>query len=195
LKRKSIICDLGAGKGSDTIYFLKKGHTVIAVDISDTGLEVIKKIAKEKGLDNKLTSYQADLNDLVLPIKDNSVDYLYSRLTTHYFSLKDTIAIFREIYRILKPGGKTIITVKSSEDKIEMDFLKSTAKEVEPGVYLDTDGILKNRFTLNQWRTILNNAEIAKFSIGTYLEDLSGKIDKTKSGNKKLLLTEIRITK
>lgn len=195
ISRDSIICDVGAGTGADTLYFLEHGHSVIALDISDTALSLIQENAKEKHLESQLTIKQVDLSERSLPLDDNSVDCIYSRLALHYFLLDNTAKIFKEMYRALKNGGKAFITVKSLEDTDEMQYLRSTATEKEPGVFVDPDGTLKSRFTNEQWRTILKKAGISNYHVGTYLEDLTGRTDKTKSGNEKLLLTEIKFTK
>src|SRR3989304_8403738 len=58
--RNAIICDLGGGSGSDAIYFLKNGHRIILLDISQFALEVAQKKAKELGLEKGLVVRQID---------------------------------------------------------------------------------------------------------------------------------------
>jgi ubiquinone/menaquinone biosynthesis C-methylase UbiE len=192
--RQSIVCDLGGGVGAESIYFLQKGHSVIITDISDVGLDRAKKKATEFGLGNKLTLIQKDLSVGDLPIADNYCDVVYSRLALHYFSKMRTEELFKEIYRILKPGGTSYITIKSPKDAKGMLFLRTTAKELEDEVF-DDKGQKKSRFSESTIINILRNAGIDSFEVKDYIEDFSGRIDRVKSGANKLLLTEIVITK
>lgn len=188
----SIICDLGGGSGADAIYFLSKGHSVILIDISEYTLQVAKRKAEVNGY--TLNIRQTDLGEKPLPVESDSVDVVYSRLGLHYFNSTTTSEIFKEIMRILKKGGKAFIVVKSPADKKEMDFLKSTATELEEGMFQDGD-IIKSRFSEEQWRAILINSGITSFEIRPYTEEVQDRNDAIKSGSTEFLLTEIRIIK
>ena len=60
-----------------------------------------------------------------LPFLDNSFDIVFSRLAFHHFT--DVNAVFAEMVRILKPGGKLVMidmeaaeeALRASEDEIE----------------------------------------------------------------------------
>lgn len=194
LPKASTICELGAGSGTDTLYFLDHGHSVIAVDISDKALGLLSENAKKKHLDKNLTMVQADLGDHALPFEDNSLDIVYSRLSLQYFPREVTTLILKEIKRILRPGGVGFIAVKSPEDAKEMQFFRQTAREESQGVFID-NGQIKSRFSIKDWETMLQNARISQFTVRSFTEDMSNKIDEVKSGNSKFLLTEIKIVK
>jgi hypothetical protein len=100
----------------------------------------------------------------------------------------------KQIYSKLKVGGTAFLTLKSPEDKQEMEFLKQSAKEIEAGVFND-EGQIKSRFTVDQLKEILKESGIESSEVTSYVEDLSGRTDVTKSGNVQLLLNEIRFTK
>lgn len=190
--RKSIICDLGGGTGADAIYFLTQGHEVVLVDISDYALAVARDKAREEGFN--LEIHRVTLGQESIPIENKSVNVVYSRLALHYFDRLVLTKIFKEVFRIMKKGGKAFITVKSPEDAKEMDFLRSTAEEKEDGVYED-NGEIKSRFTIVQLEECLVSAGIADFKVSIFAEDLGGRVDKVKSGSKQLLLNEIRFAK
>lgn len=192
IPEKSIVCDLGAGMGADSMYFLEKGHVVIAIDIADEALKLLNEKATEKHLDSNLKTLQADLSNHTLALEDNSTDIVYSRLSLHYFQREETILLLKEIKRILKPKGSAFITVKGPDDIVEMEFLRKTAEETEPGVFLD-EGELKSRFTQDDWKQLLQSAEVSNFTVSNYHEDMSNKVDTVKSGKKEFVLTEIRI--
>lgn len=186
--KNSIIVDLGGGTGADALYFLEHGHKVILMDISDYSLNVAKKKAQELGL--KLQVLQSDLNDKKIELASNSVDIVYARLSLHYFDAEATAEIFKEINRILKPGGKATLTVKSPQDISEMDFLRKTATEIESGVFSE-EGRIKSRFTKQQLREILKKSGLSNYQVQPYKEDLGGRVDRIKSGNQQQLFTEI----
>lgn len=190
--KNAAVVDLGGGTGADTLFFLKHGHHVTLIDISDLALALSKDKAKAEGF--SLTTMQADLTDLSIALPNDFAEIVYSRLALHYFDAATTIAIFKEVLRVLKPGGKALITVKSPLDEKEMSFLASTSKQIEDGVFSE-DGKLKSRFTIEQLENILKNAEITNFEVKLYEEDMGGRVDKIKSGNKKQLFNEIIITK
>lgn len=192
--RESVICDIGGGTGAESIYFLQKGHSVILLDISNVGLDRAKKRSKEMGFSAKLTTIQKDLSDGDLPIESECCDIVYSRLALHYFSKERTAELLKEIYRILKNGGAAYITVKSPEDKNEIQFLKNTAKKVDDEVFNDM-GQIKARFSKSTITGILKRSNISNFEINNYVEVLSGRIDRVKSGADRLILTEIIINK
>lgn len=192
--RQSVVCDLGGGTGVDTVYFIKKGHSVILVDISDYGLELAKRNVEALGLGNRLTIIRKDLSEGKLPIKNASCGIVYSRLSLHYFLPKILVNIFKEINRILEVGGTAYITVKSPKDTDEIQFLKKTAKEIEADVFNDK-GQIKTRYSALKLSEILDKAEITNYQIEDYVESFLGRKDVVKSKSSKLLLFEIKIKK
>lgn len=192
--KNSLVCDLGGGRGSDTIYFLSKGYKVHLLDISEYALQTAKKKAVSVGYTDKLLIRQIDLSGGEISETDNFFDIVYSRLALHYFLAKETKQLFKEIIRILKPGGVGYITFKSPEDQNEMDYLKTTAKETEPGVFIDEKNMIKSRFSINQLEELLRGLDIKNYTIKLYKEELEAR-DKTKSGNKQLLMNEVVIKK
>lgn len=170
--RGSVVVDLGGGSGADALYILSKGHAVVVFDISEFALEVIKKKATKVPNGNNLEIRQIDFGLHKLPLKDNSADVVYSRISLNYFGNNHTTEIFRDIFKSLKPGGSAYLTFKSPEDLNEMELLKKSATEYEPNVYID-NGQLRSRFTKEQLEKMLQNAGITNYSVKPYQEDLS----------------------
>jgi SAM-dependent methyltransferase len=190
--RNSHVVDLGGGQGQDAEYFVSRGHTVTLIDFSDVALQKAQERAS-KLEEGKLKIAKAILGEETLPLAPASQDVVYSRLTLQYFDRTKTLLIFKQIKECLKPGGKAFIAIKSPDDIQNINFLKQTAQEVDNGVFNDR-GQIKSRFNKAQWESILSEADISNFSIKTITEDMSGRGDKTKSGNTQLLLTEIEFT-
>lgn len=189
--RGAIVCDLGGGTGDDAVYFLTKGHRVILFDISEFALKVAQKKANEAGVEKALVARQVDFGLHKLPLKDNSVDVAFSRISLHYFPADETVGLFAAIYAALKPGGNAYLSFKSADDEREMKYLKENAVEYEPGVYIE-NGQLRSRFTIERLREMLAQAGIVDYQVHPYKESLG----KTKEGEQQiLLLNEITFTK
>lgn len=192
-KPGGLICDLGGGIGTESIYLLSKGHNVVLIEISDLGIKTFNERAEFLGYSGHFKTVQKDYSDGIIPLENGSVDGVYSRLSLHYFSKEITIKLLREIFRILKPGGKAFITLKSPADEQEMEFLKRSAREIEPGVFLD-EKITKSRYTLDQLRIMIDEAGIYG-SVSEITEELGVQKEVVKSGNEKFILNEVVLKK
>lgn len=60
-----------------------------------------------------------------LPFLDNSFDIVFSRLAFHHFT--DVSAVFSEMVRVLKPGGRFVMIDMEAADEL----LRKTEDEIE----------------------------------------------------------------
>ena len=186
-----LVVDLGAGTGGDALYFLQKGHRVVALDISQFALDVLVKKAKSQNLDKGLAVKQADFGLHKLPIKDASADSVYSRISLNYFESKHTTKIFSDIYRILKPGCSAYLTFKSPDDPVEMEYLEKNATPYEPNVFIE-GGMIRSRFTNTQLKEMLKNAGLQEFQVIPKKEELG---DRREGHHPELYINEVLFTK
>ncbi|GLQ76226.1 class I SAM-dependent methyltransferase [Vibrio penaeicida] len=93
------VLDLGCGSGEYANYFLTEGAaSVTCVDVSQDMIDIVQSRFK-----NKVCAYSQDLS-VGLPYEENdSADVVVCPLVVHY--LKDLGAFFKEVTRVLKPGG------------------------------------------------------------------------------------------
>ncbi len=106
--------DIGAGTGFITEALLKAGVQVIAVDQSEAMLaEIQRKFAAEGIIDCRVGDAQA------LPIPDQRVDYVFANMCLHH--VESPPRAIAEMARILKPGGKLVIT---DLDEHDYEFLR-----------------------------------------------------------------------
>lgn len=98
------ILDVGCGRGSVSAHIAKEtGANLTGINIDPAQLKVAREQAERKNLDNRLTYLQSSFNDK-FPFEDESFDGLYDIQALSYaFNLED---VFKEMYRVLKPGGK-----------------------------------------------------------------------------------------
>jgi ubiquinone/menaquinone biosynthesis C-methylase UbiE len=193
--KNSLICDIGGGDGADSIYFISKGHKVYLYDISDAALNTARGKAAKNGVENQLITSQLDLSKGYISSESNLFDVIYARLSLHYFTQEIMIAIFKEIYRIMKTGGISYLAVKSPEDREEMAYLKSKSEEVSPGEFVDDNGMVKTRYTKDQYKEMLKSAGISNFEVKDFVENFGEQKTYVKSGAEKLLYIEIIIKK
>ena len=108
LKTGETLLDLGSGAGFDAFLAAKRvGKTgkVIGVDMTP---EMVQK-AKENAVKLNISNADFRLGEIEkLPVPDGSVDVVISNCVINLSP--DKSAVFGEIYRALKPGGRIIIS-------------------------------------------------------------------------------------
>jgi ubiquinone/menaquinone biosynthesis C-methylase UbiE len=78
------VLEVGCGIGTDTINFAKAGALVTAVDLSNESLKLAQQRAKVFGLEDSVTFYQANAEDLGASVPVNSYDLVYSFGVIHH---------------------------------------------------------------------------------------------------------------
>lgn len=101
------VLDLGCGAGGKAVYCATLGAAhVVGVDIVPHYREEGEALARRLGVADRVRFLTADARSLPLP--DDSVDtVLMSDVVEH---LADPEAVFREVYRVLAPGGRVYIS-------------------------------------------------------------------------------------
>jgi SAM-dependent methyltransferase len=125
LRPGEVVVDLGSGGGLDVLLAAQKvGSTgkAIGIDMTPEMLERARANAKRQGLSN-VEFYESRIDKLPLP--DASVDCVISNCVINLAS--DKQAVFDEVARILKPGGRLAVSdialKKPLPDEIGTDVL------------------------------------------------------------------------
>lgn len=105
LNKKSKVLDVGCGRGRIASHAAAHtGAHVTGVNIDSNQLDSAQKFAKGNGLAKQTHFQHWDLNQTPYPFADESFDAIYE---VQVFSLsKDLSKTFKELHRMLKPGGK-----------------------------------------------------------------------------------------
>ncbi|KYK29160.1 hypothetical protein AYK20_00415 [Thermoplasmatales archaeon SG8-52-1] len=117
--KNPIIIDLGAGPGLLSLEIVKNipKAQIIAIDPSEIMLKFANKNVKKDGFKTIIgTSERIDL-------ENDSADIVVSRFSLTYW--KNPVKSFKEIYRVLKPGGKFILEALNKDfPKIKLFLIK-----------------------------------------------------------------------
>ena len=107
LQPHDVVLDIGCGTG---VFFeiLKKKYTkqnIIGVDPDAQSLDIARRRLIQYGNARLIQAYGE-----ALPLESKSVDYVISTLALHYMPNEIKKKCIEEMHRVLKPGGKVIIT-------------------------------------------------------------------------------------
>ncbi len=99
------LLDLGCGLGYDSVEFLRRGVRVTASDVSSSALALAQRHFEIAGVrpDGLVVA-----TALALPHADSSFDAVWSDGVLYYTG--DMPRALREIYRVLRPGGRAIVS-------------------------------------------------------------------------------------
>lgn len=112
----SLIMELGAGQGRDTLHFGRIGFQIYALDYSESGLWGIIDKAVKTELGEWITPVYHDLRK-PLPFGDATIDGCFSHmLYCMAFRRTELEFLNGEIRRVLKAGGLNIYTVRHKGD-------------------------------------------------------------------------------
>ncbi len=140
LKEGDIVLDLGSGAGFDAFLAAQRvGKTgrIIGVDMTP---EMVAK-AKENAKKGKYSNVEFRLGEIEkLPVEDNSIDVIISNCVINLSPDKE--AVFKDAHRVLKPGGRLMV----SDLVLVKDFPDAVRKSVEAYVGCLAGALMKDDY-------------------------------------------------
>jgi SAM-dependent methyltransferase len=111
-----LVLELAAGHGRDALYFAERGFGVLATDFSEVAVGQLRQAAEAEGLAARVSAIVHDLRD-PLPLHDEAVDAVFAHMALCMaLSTKQIHDIVNEVWRVLRPGGTFIYTVRHTGD-------------------------------------------------------------------------------
>jgi SAM-dependent methyltransferase len=154
LREGETVLDLGSGGGLDVLLSAHRvGPTgrAIGVDMTDEMLALARRNAVEAGATN--VEFRKGTIER-LPVDDGAVDVVISNCVINLAS--DKRAVFAEIARVLKPGGRVGVS------DIVADDLLTSEQRAERGSYVDC---IAGALSFREFRAGLREAGLAEVEV------------------------------
>lgn len=107
IDRGQTVLDIGCGPGTFTIAMAKivgENGKIIAVDVQDEMLQIVRKKAAKEGLDSRIITHKSGPDGIGISEK---VDFALAFYMVH--EVPDAQAFLKEIVDLLKPKGRLLI--------------------------------------------------------------------------------------
>ena len=154
LNEGETVLDLGAGGGLDVLLSARRvGPTgkAYGLDMTDEMLELARKTATEANVNN-IEFIKGYIEEIPLP--DSSVDVIISNCVINLSTNKT--AVFSEMARVLKLGGRIGITDVVAEDRL------TAAERAERGEYT---GCMAGALSIREYEERLSAAGFTEVSV------------------------------
>ncbi len=108
IKSSDVILDVGYGFGDQDIFLSKKYNPkmIYGINITPHQVRIAQKRVEEAGVSKKLRLEEG--NATSLRYEDNTFDLVFALEAAFHFQTREKF--FKEAYRVLKPGGKIVLT-------------------------------------------------------------------------------------
>jgi len=140
LKTGETVLDLGSGAGIDCFLAARKvgpSGRVIGVDMTPEMLDRARENARKSGA----TGVEFRLGEIEnLPVADNSVDVIISNCVINLST--DKPRVFREAFRVLRPGGRMMV----SDLALKKPLPQAVRESVEAYVACIAGALLKSDY-------------------------------------------------
>jgi len=114
---------------------------IVATTIDTKGVTSAIEQVKAAGLSDQIEVKIEDVSE-PLPYADGVFDYMYARLVLHYLPKQKLSSTLKELHRVVKPGGKLFVVVRSAE----------CFDAKRPEATLDPETNLTSATVLDEWK-------------------------------------------
>lgn len=169
IQKGDVVLDLGSGAGFDAFLVAKKvgkSGRVIGVDMTPEMIAKAKKNAKKGDYANvefRLGEIEA------LPVEDQSVNLIISNCVINLSPEKEKV--FKEAYRVLKPGGKLMV----SDLVLTRDLPEELKRSIDAYVGCLAGAVKKDDYLRHITAAGFRNVKViseASYPAGAMFEDL-----------------------
>lgn len=162
IREGEVVVDLGCGGGMDVFLAARKvgsSGRVIGIDMTAEMLQRARAGQEKLGLTN-VEFHQSTIDRLPLP--DNSVDCVISNCVINL--VPDKLAVFKEILRVLKPGGRVALSDIALKQQLPTEVKQSVEAYV---------GCISGAILIDEYRSSLEQAGFASVVVTDTGSDLN----------------------
>ncbi len=142
-----VALDVGAGMAWTTAMLADRGCRAVAMDISTLYLPRSRFLVSESRYFDRLL---ADMTSF--PVASTGFDIVFANAALHHSP--DLGATFREIARVLKPGGRAVFVNEPVVGRFERKRVAAFGKEES------ADGINEHIYRVHEWRALATKAAL-----------------------------------
>lgn len=131
LSKGAKILDLACGTGRHSVQFAKKDLQVTGLDFTSNFITTARKAAAKENVDVKFI--RGDMKNLKPHFGVDEFDLVVSLFNSFgYFNVRtDDLKMLKEVYRVLKPGGRLVINTLNGEG-VKLAMKKPISNGREP---------------------------------------------------------------
>ncbi len=137
-KKSDKILDIGSGDGIWYLGLLRKGFDITGIDISKHDISKLKARAEKLNLIPKIVKMDAQN----MRFKDESFDKIYSISTIEH--IPDDNAVYKGAYRILRKGGKFVISIPLHKASLYSKIIVVLPKFIKNALFVEGIANSKN---------------------------------------------------
>ena len=204
LDAKKHVLDVGIGVGGASRCIAREfGCRVTGVDLTDEYCRVATMLAERIGLSDLVSYRQGDALNLAFP--DDTFDVVWTQHVA--MNISDKAALYREMYRVLKPGGSVAIYDILSGPTTPVLFPVPWARVPETSFLVSPEDLRRlleaSGFTIANWEDTTDTARTWFTNVAKKIQDtglpplgfhvLMGQDFRTMAQNQKRNLEENRI--
>lgn len=106
------ILELNCGTGEDAIYFAKKGHHVVATDLSEKMIEVAKQKAIDELVDENIETFPMDMRNIYDSNISGTFDLVFSNFGgINCLNNQELKILSNDLVSLMKPTGRLISVI------------------------------------------------------------------------------------
>lgn len=119
-KQSAEVLDIGCGQGRDALFIARRGHHVVGVDVSPTGIAQLLDDAKSEGLN--IDGIVADLRNYEA---SGEYDVIVIDRTLHMLDKEDRLHVLAQVSPVTRDSGYILI----ADEKSNMAGIKAFFEE------------------------------------------------------------------